>query len=236
MGKEIHSASERKNWFIYDGYIHRANVFLDGNIIFNEAFPLKKYIDGPPWLKSYDEIQYQLGIYEYSANLLEEITEKKILDIGCGNGRKTIDFFREAEIIGLEIEPILSYLKDKYPSITWLESDFENPPQGFFPIIICSDVIEHIVDPDDLLDFIAKINFGICVISTPDRNTLQNRPGRSWDSNAGPPRNSTHLREWSYEEFSSYIGSRFHIIDHRHCDEVDYKSQLVCFRNISINE
>ena len=184
----------------------------------------------PPWLPSYREREYQLGVYEFAAKILAEMSEKKIVDIGCGNARKTMRFFDNAEITGIEIEPILSHLRGKYPSCEWIESDFSDIPGGFYPVLICSDVIEHIVDPDDLLDYIEQIDFQVGVISTPDRNTLTNRPGRTWDSEAGPPRNTTHVREWSFFEFSLYISSRFEIIDHIHCDEVDYKSQLVCFR------
>jgi len=230
MTSDISSKREKKNWFIVNGYVHRVDVFFDGKVALNKDFPLNTFIDGPPWLPSYQENQYQLGIYEFRAKILSVMSEKKIIDIGCGNARKTLSFFEGAEITGIEIEPILSYLRENYQHCEWLESDFINTPGGFFPVLICSDVIEHIIDPDDLLDFIEKIDFQIGIISTPDRETLVNRPGREWDSEAGPPRNTTHLREWSFSEFSLYIGSRFEIIEHIHCDEVDYKSQLVCFR------
>ena len=81
--------------------------------------------------------------------------------------------------------------------------------------------IEDDVDPDDLLGFINKIDFTTCVISTPDRDTL--------DNELGPPRNRSHLREWSFPEFESYIAEHFRVMEHFHCREPGYKSQLIVF-------
>lgn len=79
-------------------------------------------------------------------------------------------------------------------------------------MIICSDVIEHLVDPDILLSFLEKSNFKFLILSTPERDSVQMKQrGLLWD---GPPVNEAHVREWNFEEFEQYISYKFKIIDH----------------------
>ena len=88
-------------------------------------------------------------------------------------------------------------------------------------IIIASDVIEHIADPDELLDLIEKSEPKLIVLSTPDRNLLQK-------GHDGPPRNTAHFREWSFDEFRQYIESRFNIIEHFVTNEKQGTQTIVC--------
>ena len=206
----------RKSWHIFEGYRHRCEVGLGGEVLSveeGEGISLEQYIDSDKSSK-----RYQKAVYRYAAKIHEE---GRVLDIGCGTGYKTMKFFRKAETLGLEIEPTLSHLREKYPKRSWEESDFGRIPQGGFSIVVCADVIEHIMDPDDLLGFIRKIDFTTCVISTPDRDTL--------DNELGPPRNRSHLREWSFSEFGAYIAEHFRVMEHFHCREPGYKSQLIAF-------
>ena len=39
-------------------------------------------------------------------------------------------------------------------------------------LVIASDVVEHLVDPDEMLQFISRIGPKFVVISTPDRDLL----------------------------------------------------------------
>jgi 2-polyprenyl-3-methyl-5-hydroxy-6-metoxy-1,4-benzoquinol methylase len=73
-------------------------------------------------------------------------------------------------------------------------------------MIICADVIEHIKNPDSVLQYFEYLKPKVIVISTPDRDLLLNYNG--------PPKNPAHVREWSYKEFSEYIGSFFKVKEH----------------------
>ena len=64
-----------------------------------------------------------------------------------------LKFFNGFDFTGAEIEPTLSWLKQNYPNSNWIKSDFEQSPKEEFDVIICSDVIEHLIDPDDLINF-----------------------------------------------------------------------------------
>ena len=84
-----------------------------------------------------------MEVYEYAAKLLLDNKKLRVLDIGCGTGTKTLNYFKEQITVGLEIEPTLSRLRDTYPEENWLESNFEVIPEGHFSLVICADVIEH---------------------------------------------------------------------------------------------
>ncbi|MFP6874814.1 MAG: methyltransferase domain-containing protein [Verrucomicrobiales bacterium] len=207
----------RKSWHIFKGYRHRREVFVGKDPVGvpeTEMLPLDQYIDSDKSSR-----RYQRVVYKYASKIHGG---GRVLDIGCGIGYKTIKFFRKSETLGLEIEPTLSLLREKYPHRCWEEGNLENLPEGRFPLVICADVIEHIIDPDDLLNFIGKIDFSTCVMSTPDRDTLNNE--------LGLPRNSSHLREWSFAEFGYYIAEHFQVMEHFQCREPGYKSQVVVFR------
>ena len=206
-----------KTWRIFEGYVHRREVYAgEGNseALEQPKLALTQYVDTDRSSK-----RYQKRVYRYASKIHRE---GRVLDIGCGTAYKTLKYFRKAETLGLEIEPTLSMLRERFPERCWEESDFTKIPKGRFSMVVCADVIEHIVDPDDLLDFVDRVDFETCVMSTPDRDTLNNP--------LGPPRNPSHLREWSFAEFRDYISGRFQVVENRHCREPGYKSQLVVFR------
>ena len=81
---------------------------------------------------------------------------------------------------------------------------------------ICSDVVEHVLDPDELISFINQIDFKHLILSTPDRDIVQALQ-KSWGRDVkqhGPPYNIMHVREWSFEEFNRYISMSFEVEEH----------------------
>ena len=91
-------------------------------------------------------------------------------------------------------------------------------------IVNCSDVIEHVLDPDELLNNIKKIkNVKYIFISTPDRNLI-------YSERFGPPYNTSHIREWTFEELKSYISKHFDVIDHVVTNRKQW-TQLIIVKN-----
>ena len=157
--------------------------------------------------------QFQDEVYAAARKLCVDNNYKTILDIGCGSAFKLIKYFRDKRFVGLDLEPNLGHIRDKYPLYDFRESDFNKPPKEKFDLIICSDVIEHLLDPDDLLKFISQIDYKHLVLSTPERNTIQElQRSFGWDVKTnGPPHNLMHVREWSFEELNEYLTSWFNI-------------------------
>ena len=102
-------------------------------------------------------------------------------------------------------------------------SNFDSTPKQA-DMVICADVIEHVDDPDELIEFIKKMNFKHLIISTPDRNLLHSKLGRSI---TGPPVNKHHIREWTFDEFAEYIGEHFDIILHGSIEK-EYGQMIHC--------
>ena len=119
--------------------------------------------------------------------------------------------------------PTISLLRKKYPNKTWVTSNFESIPFKT-DLLICADVIEHVMNPDELMSYIMKMNPEHLVISTPDRDLLVQLIQRD---NNGPPKNPYHVREWSFGEFAEYISQFFDIIEHIN-DPSEYNQYIHC--------
>jgi len=155
----------------------------------------------------------QHEVYLLALEIAKENNYKKIVDLGCGSGFKLINYFSEFETIGFEVKKTFDWLRKKHPNRRWELSDFNKPFNEPVDLVICSDVIEHILNPDALLKWISLLDCKTIVISTPDRTILsRNNPQRE----LGPSPNPFHIREWNFQEFAKYISQWFAIVDHKH--------------------
>ena len=173
-----------KTYFIKEGY----KVRLD-NMFYNDT-------------NMKDE--WQKEVYEYARKMFDIENLESVWDIGTGSGYKLLKYFGDVVTLGTDLTPTVDWLKRTYPNKDW--SDSFGVFHGY-DMIICSDVIEHIPDPDPLLDTIEQAKPKLIVFSTPERMLFQ----RGHD---GPPDNICHVREWTLEEFGQYIDSRFQVLDH----------------------
>jgi len=173
--------------------------------------------------------EWQLEVYLHAQKIMEINNYSNIIDIGCGSGFKLVKYLKQYNIIGIETEPCYSYLKDKYPDRKWILSG--EPEKNFInfsdetDLIICSDVIEHILDPDILINFINNFNFKKLIISTPDQSFTS--------PSLGPPRNKAHVREWNYENFKKYLSKYFNILESFHC-EIQKECQIFVLEKIKV--
>ncbi len=181
--------------------------------------------------------KWQDEVYLYTFNFMKEHNLKNIVDIGCGSGYKLIKYFDSFDTTGFEVEPCFSFLKKKYPNKRWVESG--KPEQTFTEVnsesdvILCCDVIEHIIDPTILIDFINKFEFKYLVISTPDREMLKKiSPSGYARSDNGPPVNDAHIREWSFNEFEGFLQRYFNIIDGKRCQKQIECMFFLCTKKI----
>jgi hypothetical protein len=173
-----------KNYFIKDGYKVRPE-----NMFYNDT-------------NMKDE--WQKEVYVYARLQFELYNLQSVWDIGTGSGYKLLQNFGDVRTLGTDLTPTVNWLKGKYPERHW--SDSFEVFHGY-DMIICSDVIEHIVDPDCILDTIEQAKPKLIVFSTPERMLFQK-------GHDGPPDNICHVREWTLEEFGRYIDSRFQVLDH----------------------
>ena len=171
------------------------------------------------------EDQWQLEIYLHALGWMKKHKLKSVVDIGCGSGYKLITYLGEYETLGIELPINVDWLREKYPQRKWKKSCFSERSNINTDIIICADVIEHLVDPDELLYYIKSISYQYLIISTPDRS-LYRRP--RLNDFFGPPRHMAHVREWNFKEFENYIAIHFYVIDHRVTNLKDRTQMIIC--------
>jgi 2-polyprenyl-3-methyl-5-hydroxy-6-metoxy-1,4-benzoquinol methylase len=193
--------SKQVQYGIKQGYRHRLdNAFYD---------------DTP----NKDEFQRQ--VYETAAALAKEIGASQVADVGCGSGFKLIKNFPDTPTIGFDLEPTVSFLRGSYPERRWEICNFNDNVKPV-DLVICSDVIEHIPDPDSLMNFLAKMVRKRLVLSTPERRMVY-----GW-SHSGPPANPAHCREWTTKELRSYA-SRWFVVERTEISSREQATQvLIC--------
>jgi SAM-dependent methyltransferase len=152
--------------------------------------------------------EWQNEVYQFSREILDNQRLSKIVDVGCGSGFKLMKYFGELNPIGYDVPPTCEWLRKMYPGREWRELDFTAAVSDTADLVICADVIEHVLDPNALLSYIKKFHPKLIVLSTPDRNLL------NAGTHNGPPHNPAHIREWSFFEFEAYISSHFNVIEH----------------------
>lgn len=159
---------------------------------------------------------YQSKVYLYARKMIKSKRIKSVLDIGCGYGIKLKEIIFPVcnDIVGIDCDDAIKYCRNSYNFGDWYKDDIENPALELkrnFDMIISSDVIEHLVDPDKLLDYIKLYghNETQIILSTPERDKI------SYQNPLGPPHNLTHVREWNLTELNSYFMDRgFKILNH----------------------
>lgn len=168
------------------------------------------------------EDKWQLEIYLYAYAYMKKHNFKTVADIGCGSAYKLMTYLGEFETIGFELTDNVKRLKKRYPERDWRISSFESSQDACVDVIICSDVIEHLENPDLLINYILQQDFQILVLSTPERDLVRSK------DDLGPPKNKAHVREWNYHEFFLYIQSKFEIIDHLVTNVTQGTQMIVC--------
>jgi SAM-dependent methyltransferase len=166
---------------------------------------------------------WQKEVYYYAKKVMTDNNFKSVVDVGCGSGFKLIKYLGEFDTTGVDTDPCYSMLISRYPSRKWLKSG--EPEKSFAnhnlecDVIICSDVIEHIVNPINLINYIRSIKSKYVIFSTPDREVLRKMPRFGDAAWYGPPVNNAHVREWTSSEFNNFISKYFEVVSYHHCYE-----------------
>jgi 2-polyprenyl-3-methyl-5-hydroxy-6-metoxy-1,4-benzoquinol methylase len=106
----------------------------------------------------------------------------RILDLGCGRGHITariLQKFPNAEISALDSSlTAIEYAVDHFSGIDFAVGNAYAPPysEGYFDIVVCNNLWEHVPDPLRLLHRVSQIlrSRGYLVLSTPSRYRLAN--------------------------------------------------------------
>ncbi|MFH1413926.1 MAG: class I SAM-dependent methyltransferase [Candidatus Omnitrophota bacterium] len=140
------------------------------------------------------------------------ISGKKVLEIGCGGGKRTTLFKNTGcKVTGIDI--IDTRKSDFSAGYDFIIADGINLPfrDEAFDVVVSFDVIEHL-DRDEL--FLSEASRvcrkgGILVVGTPNRNRLSNRLRKLLGKKISYPlklgKGCVHLREYSIDELVKLV-------------------------------
>jgi SAM-dependent methyltransferase len=152
--------------------------------------------------------QWQPDVYLGASVLARALGAKRFVDIGCGNGSKTIDLAKERPTIGIDVGANFERARQRAPELDWREHDLQSeaplPLQGEEldgSIIVNADVIEHLPDPMKLLRMFTAVHerVELILMSTPERQLTRG------PRDPGPPSNPAHIQEWTVREFGALL-------------------------------
>ena len=159
---------------------------------------------------------FQFPVYKFLDSYIKENQITTLIDVGCGIGNKLVYINNSnpnLKIIGIDQKDPIDFCRENYNFGEWIVDDFESKRANLnlkAQLVVCCDVIEHIQNPDLLIDYLkerVKKN-GRIILSTPERDRLRG------NKNLNSP-NKFHVREWNYNELEEYLKHRgFKIINH----------------------
>ncbi|GAB1342774.1 glycosyltransferase family 29 protein [Gemmatimonas sp.] len=152
-------------------------------------------------------VTWQPDVYEMAAAVARASGCDTIVDVGCGQARKLAALHPEFRVVGVDYGDNIAFCRRTYSFGSWLESDLEQHELLPLPpvllgqsVVVCSDVIEHLIDPRALLATLRDLleHGRYVVLTTPDRVRTHGA------GHAGPPPNPAHTREWTTEELARF--------------------------------
>jgi len=117
------------------------------------------------------------------AKIFGKLDGERFLDVGCGDGAVTVllkESMGAEEVFGVEIaHEAVIVAREKGVKAYQMDIDKDDLPfnGGYFDVVYCGEIIEHVFDPDHLLEEVYRVlkPKGSCVISTPNLAGWSNR-------------------------------------------------------------
>lgn len=152
---------------------------------------------------------WQPDLYPEAATVARRLGARKIIDVVCGTAAKLAAFHPRFEIVRIDYDLSIEACRTRYDFGTWIEMDLDTDDAHGFDdvagaVLICGDVIEHLVYPERLLRMLKHALDGgaaALLLSTPERNLTYGR------GHLGPPANPAHVREWAGDELQRFMAS-----------------------------
>ncbi len=163
-------------------------VFADNTKSDEEYFDYSNYYEE-------ENLNIPEFVFESYRNVIREFDEYRgdgrFLDVGCGAGT-LLDIAREFDwdATGVEVSrPAVEHLKEL--GLTVVEGTLEDAgfPDDHFDVITCTEVIEHVSNPREVINEISRIlrPTGILWITTPNSQSLSAKLlGTKWSIIAPP--------------------------------------------------
>ena len=140
-------------------------------------------------------------------NLIRQVEPDKILDAGCGEGfmlDKLHKFEIGRKLIGIDNSDVsLRIARQSFPKLNIYNGDIYNLnfKDNSFDLVISSEVLEHLVNPDKALRELSRVTNKYLILSVPHEpwfrmaNFLRGKDMIKWGNNI------EHINHWSLSGF-----------------------------------
>lgn len=117
-----------------------------------------------------------LGLHYLIKTCLQNIKGKTILDVGCGAGLITISLtFGGAKAIGIDIAKSKLMKSRKLIDVVQAAGEYLPIKDKSIDITLCTEVLEHVLYPEYVLQEILRVTKGFAVLSFPSGTSLVSR-------------------------------------------------------------
>jgi ubiquinone/menaquinone biosynthesis C-methylase UbiE len=190
-----------------EGVLVIAEGKVDASSQADMTFTGERVVEGKTPYNLYEDhlLRYQLAA--------ERAADKVVLDVACGSGYGAYLLCQSGAecVVGVDLSAeAIAYARGRYvaPNLRFLVGSADNIPlrDHSVELITCFETLEHVRDFEALLAEVTRIlrPDGALCLSTPNRRVSS--PGRNF---ADPPVNPYHVHEFTHQELTALLESRF---------------------------
>lgn len=149
---------------------------------------------------------------------MQQLKPKSVLDVGAGEGftlQKLKDNHIGEKLEGIEyMDEAISFAKKLHPGLTIKKGDIYKLPykDNSFDVVICSEVLEHLDDPEKALMELRRVSKKYLLLSVPNEPlfTIQRiLRGKNVLKLGDHPE---HIQHWSSTSFRNFVSKKLKIL------------------------
>ena len=149
---------------------------------------------------------------------LEGLKINKVFDAGCGEGFVLSEFKNrniDCELEGMDCsEQALNTGRELFPYLSLKQGDIYHLPyeDNSFDLVLCTEVMEHLAEPDKVLSEIIRVSGKYCLFSVPNEplfmmsNLIRGKNISRWGNDID------HVNHWSSGAFGKFVREKINVI------------------------
>jgi 2-polyprenyl-3-methyl-5-hydroxy-6-metoxy-1,4-benzoquinol methylase len=156
--------------------------------------------------------------YKYLIKEVKELSPQSILDVGCGEGftlnklkengvaskLEGVDFLHAAVEIGSKVHPDLHLKQGNIYDLPYKDNAFD--------VVLCTEVLEHLENPEKALKELKRVTKKYCIISVPNEpwfmlgNFFRGKNLSRWGNDI------EHINHWTPAGIRKLVGTEFEVL------------------------
>jgi len=167
--------------------------------------------------------------------MIQGTKPRRVLDVGCASGwlaARVAKMLPKALVTGVDVSPkMIDYAKVVHPNINFIKADAHKLPfsDGSFDLIICTETLEHVVDPLRVLGEIKRclIPKGEAIISMDTGSLLFKIIWFFWTKAKGRVWRKAHLHKFNKNKLQKlFAQANFKVVE----QQISHLGMAMTFR------